>query len=115
MIGVEQPTGRLRTINFTASEIRGTDGFGERAVGVRAHMMSVMQSSEIHYPFLVSVVTPPASARVALAKPSQSVRPGSLTWTWVSTSPRGAPLISELNGRGVAGGKVADRYLDNLA
>ena len=34
------------------------------------------------------VVTPPAAAaRVALAKPSQSVRPGSLTWTWVSTSP----------------------------
>ena len=34
------------------------------------------------------VVTPPAAAaRVALAKPSHSVRPGSLTWTWVSTSP----------------------------
>ena len=34
------------------------------------------------------VVTPPAAAaRVALAKPSHSVRPGSLTWTWVSTRP----------------------------
>src|SRR4051812_45697695 len=34
------------------------------------------------------VVTPPAAAaRVAVAKPSHSVRPGSLTWTWVSTSP----------------------------
>ena len=34
------------------------------------------------------VVTPPAAAaRVALSKPSQPVRPGSLTWTWVSTSP----------------------------
>ena len=34
------------------------------------------------------VVTPPAAAaRVALAKPSQSVRPGSLTCTWVSTRP----------------------------
>ncbi len=34
------------------------------------------------------VVTPPAAAaRVALAKPSHSVRPGSLTCTWVSTRP----------------------------
>lgn len=32
------------------------------------------------------VVTPPAAAaRVAVAKPSHSVRPGSLTCTWVST------------------------------
>ena len=31
----------------------------------------------------ISVVTPPsAAALVALAKPSHSVRPGSLTWTW---------------------------------
>src|SRR2546430_2435734 len=36
----------------------------------------------------ISVVTPPsAAALVALAKPSHSVRPGSLTWTCVSTSP----------------------------
>ena len=35
-----------------------------------------------------SVVTPPAAAaRVAERKPSHSVRPGSLTCTWVSTSP----------------------------
>ena len=35
-----------------------------------------------------SVVTPPAAAaRVAVAKPSHSVRPGSLMWTCVSTSP----------------------------
>jgi hypothetical protein len=34
------------------------------------------------------VVTPPAAAaRVADAKPSHSVRPGSLTWTCVSTRP----------------------------
>ncbi len=34
------------------------------------------------------VVTPPAAAAlVAEAKPSHSVRPGSLTCTWVSTSP----------------------------
>ena len=34
------------------------------------------------------VVTPPAAAaRVAERKPSHSVRPGSLTWTWESTSP----------------------------
>ena len=34
------------------------------------------------------VVTPPAAAaRVALANPSQSVRPGSFTCTWVSTRP----------------------------
>ena len=36
----------------------------------------------------MSVVTPPAAAaRVALANPSHAVRPGSLTCTWVSTSP----------------------------
>ena len=35
-----------------------------------------------------TVVTPPAAAaRVADAKPSHSVRPGSLTCTWVSTRP----------------------------
>ena len=35
-----------------------------------------------------SVVTPPAAAaRVAVAKPSHSVRPGSLMCTWLSTSP----------------------------
>ncbi len=34
------------------------------------------------------VVTPPAAAaRVAVANPSHSVRPGSLTCTWVSTRP----------------------------
>ena len=36
----------------------------------------------------ISVVTPPAAAaRVAVVKPSHSVRPGSLTCTWVSTRP----------------------------
>jgi hypothetical protein len=35
-----------------------------------------------------SEVTPPAAAaRVAVAKPSHSVRPGSFTCTWLSTSP----------------------------
>jgi hypothetical protein len=53
MAGVEQPTGRLSTINFTASEISGTDGPGERAIRVRGYGMPVMQSSEIHHPFLV--------------------------------------------------------------
>ncbi len=34
------------------------------------------------------VVTPPAAAAaVAVAKPSHSVRPGSFTCTWLSTSP----------------------------
>ena len=36
----------------------------------------------------ITVVTPPAAAaRVAVANPSHSVRPGSFTWTWVSTRP----------------------------
>ena len=36
----------------------------------------------------ITVVTPPAAAAlVAVAKPSQSVRPGSLMCTWVSTRP----------------------------
>ncbi len=35
-----------------------------------------------------TVVTPPAAAeRVAVAKPSHSVRPGSFMWTWASTIP----------------------------
>src|SRR5438132_9612435 len=35
-----------------------------------------------------SVVTPPAAApRVAARQPSHSSRPGSLTWTWASTTP----------------------------
>ena len=33
------------------------------------------------------VMPPAAAARVAVAKPSHSVRPGSLTCTWVSTRP----------------------------
>lgn len=33
------------------------------------------------------VMPPAAAARVAVQKPSHSVRPGSLTCTWVSTSP----------------------------
>src|SRR5262245_39364331 len=33
------------------------------------------------------VVPPAAAARVAESNPSQSVRPGSFTWTWVSTRP----------------------------
>ncbi len=33
------------------------------------------------------VMPPAAAARVAVQKPSHSVRPGSLTWTWVSTRP----------------------------
>ena len=33
------------------------------------------------------VVPPAAAARVAVAKPSHSVRPGSFRWTWVSTTP----------------------------
>src|SRR5215217_6649759 len=117
MIGVEQPTGRLRTINFTASEIRGTDGFGERAVGVRAHMTSVMQSSEIHYPFLVSVVTPPAAAAAGGAGEALPVRsPGfvdvdmSVDQSWEEHL-----VIGEVNGRGVvAGREVTDCYLDDL-
>jgi hypothetical protein len=51
-----------------------------------------------------SVVTPPAAAaRVALSKPSQSVRPGSLTWTWLSTSP-GSSTASPRSSTGVPGG-----------
>lgn len=36
----------------------------------------------------MTVVTPPdAAARVPVAKPSHSVRPGSFKWTWASTRP----------------------------
>jgi len=53
MVVIEQLTGRLRTTNLTAPKIRGADGTRERAVGVRAHGMPVMQSSEIYDPSLV--------------------------------------------------------------
>ncbi|KAK1998486.1 hypothetical protein LX36DRAFT_533268, partial [Colletotrichum falcatum] len=36
----------------------------------------------------ITVVTPPdAKARVPVAKPSHSVRPGSFRWTWALTRP----------------------------
>ena len=41
-----------------------------------------------------SVVTPPAAAaRVAVAKPSHSVRPGSLMWTWRVDESRDQHLV----------------------
>ena len=44
-----------------------------------------------------SVVTPPAAAaRVAVAKPSHSVRPGSLTCTWVSTRPGAITSVADV-------------------
>src|SRR6202011_4677486 len=50
------------------------------------------------------VVTPPAAAaRVAVAKPSQSVRPGSLTCTWVSTSPGETTRLAASNTTAPAG------------
>jgi hypothetical protein len=55
------------------------------------------------------VVTPPAAAAaVALAKPSHSVRPGSLTCTWLSTTPgistsSGANRTSERASTGASG------------
>ena len=52
---------------------------GRRTVVVAGMLLSGMSTM---------VVTPPAAAaRVAVAKPSHSVRPGSLTCTWVSTRP----------------------------
>ena len=54
-----------------------------------------------------SVVTPPAAAaRVAVSKPSHSVRPGSLTWTWLSTSP-GISTDSPTSSVGVPAGTVS--------
>ena len=53
------------------------------------------------------VVTPPAAAaRVAVAKPSHSVRPGSLTCTWVSTRP-GSSTSSSASSRSRAAGRSA--------
>ncbi len=44
------------------------------------------------------VVTPPAAAaRVACSKPSQSVRPGSLMWTCVSTSPGSTMSVADVS------------------
>jgi hypothetical protein len=54
------------------------------AASARAVVVAGMELSGMS----TKVVTPPAAAAlVAVAKPSHSVRPGSLMWTWLSTSP----------------------------
>ena len=55
-----------------------------------------------------SVVTPPAAAaRVAVSKPSQSVRPGSLMWTWQSTRPGATTQIADVVDAGALGGAAS--------
>ena len=56
------------------------------------------------------VVTPPAAAaRVAVSNPSHSVRPGSLTWTWVSTTPGQDHAVAGLDERHTRGHVVERR------
>src|SRR5256884_899367 len=51
------------------------------------------------------VVTPPAAAaRVAVSKPSHSVRPGSFTCTWVSTTPGSSAASPTSSCRAASGG-----------
>ena len=66
----------------------------------------------------ITVVTPPAAAaRVALANPSHSVRPGSFTCTWVSTKPGSntSSSASSTTGRRVVGRIAVQPDLDDLA
>src|SRR5215475_6752332 len=73
----------------TAPPQKPTSTQPPRAVGrLRRSALAVVVGGRQLSGMSTSVVTPPsAEARVALAKPSHSVRPGSLTWTWVSTTP----------------------------
>src|SRR6185312_6706959 len=73
----------------TAPPQKPTSTQPPRAVGcLRRSALAVVVGGRQLSGMSTSVVTPPsAAARVALAKPSHSVRPGSLTWTWVSTTP----------------------------
>ena len=60
------------------------------------------------------VVIPPASAAaVADAKPSQSVRPGSLTWTCESTSP-GSRATSPRSTSAAAPGRAPYSAMDSM-
>ncbi len=49
--------------------------------------MSIVGGIELSGMSTIAVVPPAPAAAVAVANPSQSVRPGSLTWTWLSTNP----------------------------
>ncbi len=86
---VERPRGRPRcpAPRRPRSRRRRTPGRG-RPPASRSSAATVVVGGMLLSGMSTIVVTPPAAAaRVALAKPSHSVRPGSLTWTWVSTSP----------------------------
>ena len=63
---------------------------------------------------MIVVIPPAAAAAVAVAKPSQSVRPGSLTWTWVSTRPGSSTSSSAswMTVRGTAEGRRSVRSSD---
>ncbi len=75
--GIAPPQKPTSTKQLSCAALRFTSSAATSTVGGRLFSgMSMM------------VVTPPAAAAlVALAKPSHSVRPGSLTCTWVSTRP----------------------------
>lgn len=75
--GTAPPQKPMSTNAFCAANSRSYSRAGTFTVaGTEFRGMSTM------------VVTPPAAAaRVAVAKPSHAVRPGSLTWTRVTTSP----------------------------
>ena len=61
---------------------------GRAAARLTASAAVVVVGGRLFSGMSISVVTPPAAAAlVAVAKPSHSVRPGSLTCTWVSTRP----------------------------
>lgn len=53
------------------------------------------------------VMPPAAAARVAVQNPSHSVRPGSLTWTWVSTRPGMRTSSPKSSTRAPAGASVS--------
>ena len=65
-----------------------TESFPSAAVRFLASASTLVVGGMLFSGMSTMVVAPPAAAAiVAVAKPSQSLRPGSLTWTCVSTRP----------------------------
>ena len=70
---------------------------GGRAAWPPARPRSTVGGSELSGMSTIVVTPPAAAALVAVAKPSQWVRPGSLTCTWVSTRPGSSATSAQVD------------------
>ena len=88
--GVVQRTQVLDVVRDRAAPEADVDvglAAGDLLLGTRRLSTVVVGGRELSGMSTRVVMPPAAAARVAVQKPSHSVRPGSLTWTWVSTRP----------------------------